>query len=155
MNQLAAFQQLPRRMPGTGQIETIIILGVLNRTQRSKWIPTRTLCQKNQGTVKTKQKQIAVVTGLLMGHFHLKGHLFKMGLTNSTLLRKMPRKRWIRHTGPMWLWGYSLRFRHLHHCFTELGDHQDVPVSKILHFILSIGMLKSWNRGGCTRDQWK
>jgi hypothetical protein len=30
------------------------IRGILNRNQTGKRIPTRALCQKNQGTVKTK-----------------------------------------------------------------------------------------------------
>jgi hypothetical protein len=34
------------------------ILGILNRTQAGKGIPTRTLCQKNQGTVNIKQKPV-------------------------------------------------------------------------------------------------
>jgi hypothetical protein len=34
------------------------ILGMLNRIQTGKGIPTRTLCQKNQGTVKIKQKPV-------------------------------------------------------------------------------------------------
>jgi hypothetical protein len=32
----------------------------LNRTQTGKGIPTKTLYQKNQGTVKTKQKPVTV-----------------------------------------------------------------------------------------------
>jgi hypothetical protein len=38
--------------------ENIKILGVLNRTQTGKEIPNRTLCQKNRGTVKTKQEPV-------------------------------------------------------------------------------------------------
>jgi hypothetical protein len=30
----------------------------------------------------------------------------------------------------------------------EPGDRQDAPVSKILHFIWSVRLLKGWNRGG-------
>jgi hypothetical protein len=37
-----------------------VLLGVLNRTQRGKGILTRTLCQKNQGTVKSKQMPVTV-----------------------------------------------------------------------------------------------
>jgi hypothetical protein len=33
---------------------------VLNRTQRGKGIPARTICQKIQGTGKTKQKPFVV-----------------------------------------------------------------------------------------------
>jgi hypothetical protein len=35
-----------------------------------------------------------------------------------------------------------LRFRHLGHYFMEPGDCQDAPVSKILHFIRSVGLLE-------------
>jgi hypothetical protein len=38
------------------------------------------LCQKNEGSVEIKQRW---VVGLLTGHCHLKGHLFKMGLTDG------------------------------------------------------------------------
>jgi hypothetical protein len=37
----------------------------------------------------------------------------------------------------------------------ESGDSQDAPVSKILHFIWSVWLLKGWNKGGCTADHWK
>jgi hypothetical protein len=48
-----------------------------------------------------------------------------------------------------------LRFRHLGHYFMEPGDYQDAPISKILHFIRSVGLLEGWNRGGRTIDLWK
>jgi hypothetical protein len=35
-----------------------------------------------------------------------------------------------------------LRFCHLGHYFMEPGDYQDAPVSKILHFILRVGLLE-------------
>jgi hypothetical protein len=35
-----------------------------------------------------------------------------------------------------------LRFRHLGHYFMEPGDYQDAPISKILHFIQSVGLLE-------------
>jgi hypothetical protein len=35
-----------------------------------------------------------------------------------------------------------LRFRHQGHYFMEPGDYQDAPVSKILHFIRSVGLLE-------------
>jgi hypothetical protein len=44
----------------------------------------------------------AVSTRLFTGHCHLKGHPFKLGLTD---LRKVPRRGWISHTHPVWLWG--------------------------------------------------
>jgi hypothetical protein len=63
---VAVQQELPRRLSGTGQIETTKLLGILNRTQIDKGIPTRILCQKNQGTVKIKQ--IPVTMGDMTTH---------------------------------------------------------------------------------------
>jgi hypothetical protein len=61
LNQLAVFQQeLARRFSATGQTGAIRTLEIHNRIQTGKGIPTRTLCQKNQGTVKTKQKPVTV-----------------------------------------------------------------------------------------------
>jgi hypothetical protein len=48
-----------------------------------------------------------------------------------------------------------LRFRQLGHYLMEPGDYWDAHVSKILHFIQSIGLLKGWNRGWCTTDHWR
>jgi hypothetical protein len=42
------------------------------------------------------------VAGIFTGHCHLKD------LDRWPHLQKMPRKRWIIHTYPMWLWGHSL-----------------------------------------------
>jgi hypothetical protein len=36
------------------------LFGIINRAQTAKGIPTMTLCQKNQGIVKTKQKPITM-----------------------------------------------------------------------------------------------
>jgi hypothetical protein len=41
-----------------------------------------------------------------------------------------------------------LRLRHVGHYFMEPGDYKDAPVSKILHFIRSVGLLEGRNRGG-------
>jgi hypothetical protein len=46
----------------------------------------------------------------------------------------------------MRLWGYSyLRYRHLGHYFMEPGDYQDASVSKVLHFVQNVWLLKCWN----------
>jgi hypothetical protein len=43
----------------------------------------------------------------------------------------------------------------LGHYFMESGDYQDTPISKILHFIQSVGLLEGWNRERCTIDLCK
>jgi hypothetical protein len=41
---------------GLNKQKTSHVLGILNRTKKGKGIPTRSLCYKNQATVKTTQK---------------------------------------------------------------------------------------------------
>jgi hypothetical protein len=96
------------------------------------------------------------VTGLLTGHCHLKGHLFKVWLTESpTFERCLEEDESATHILCDCEAIAYLRFRHLDHYFMEPGDYQDAPVSKILHFIRSVGLLEGWNRGGCTIDLCK
>jgi hypothetical protein len=71
----------------------------------------------------------------------------------NTVTWKVPGKRWISHTRPMWLWGYRLLKILSPGCYcTEPGDYQDTPLSKILHFVWSVGLLRGWNRRGYTVD---
>jgi hypothetical protein len=44
--------------------------------------------RRTKELLKLNRKQLRWVTGLLTGHCHLKGHLFKMGLTNSPTCEK-------------------------------------------------------------------
>jgi hypothetical protein len=91
------------------------------------------------------------VAGLLTGPCYLKGHRFKMGLTNSPTCEKYERATYILSDCEAIAY---LRFRHLGHYFMEPDDYQDAPVSKVLHSIQSVGLLEGWNRGGCTIDHW-
>jgi hypothetical protein len=47
------------------------------------------------------------------------------------------------------------RFCQLGRSFVKSGDYRDTPISKMLHFIWSAGLLKGWNRQGCTTDHWR
>lgn len=38
---------------------------------------------------------------------------------------------------------------------TEPGDYQDTPSCNILSFIQSVRLLKGWNGGECTTDDWQ
>jgi hypothetical protein len=77
------------------------------------------------------------VTGLLTGH------LLKMGLTNSpTCERCLEKDESATHILCDCEATAYLRFRHVGHSFMEPGNFQDAPVSKILHFIRSAGLLE-------------
>jgi hypothetical protein len=49
--------------------------------KQAKGFDTRALCQKNEGSVEAKQRQIKM--GDRTGRCHLKGHLFKLGLMDD------------------------------------------------------------------------
>jgi hypothetical protein len=56
-------------------------MGIHNWAQKGKGA----LCQNNEGSVEVKQRpfRLRLVVGLFTGHCHLKGHLFKLGLTDD------------------------------------------------------------------------
>jgi hypothetical protein len=98
--------------------------------------------------LKLNRNQLRWVTGLLAGHCHLNGHLFKMRLTNSPTCKSCLE---IDESATHILCDCEtiayLRFLHLGHYFMEPGDYQHAPVSKILHFIQSVVLLDDWIRG--------
>jgi hypothetical protein len=112
--------------------------------------------RRTKELLKLNSNQWRWVTGLLTGHCHLKGHIFKMRLTNSPICERCLEK----HQSSTHILCdceaiVYLRFHHLGHYFMEPRDYQDASASKILHSIQSVGLLKGWNRGGCTIDHWR
>jgi hypothetical protein len=82
------------------------------------------------------------VVGLFSGHCHLKGHLFKLGLTEDpTCDRCLEEDESATHIlfdcEPI----VHLRFRHLGQFFMEPRDYYDALMNKVLHFIGSVGLL--------------
>jgi hypothetical protein len=96
--------------------------------------------RRTKEVLKLNRNQLRWVTGLLTGHCHLKGRLFKMGLTNSPICERFLEKD---ESATHIQWDCEaiayLRFRHH---FMEPGDLQDSPICKILHFIRSVGLLE-------------
>jgi hypothetical protein len=43
----------------------------------------KTLCKKAGELLNLSRNQLRIMTGLLTGHCHLNGHIFKLGLVNS------------------------------------------------------------------------
>jgi hypothetical protein len=99
----------------------------------SEGFPIRTLCQLNQGTVNTKQELLRWVSELLTGHCHLKGHPFKMGLTDNPICETCLGKMNQPHTFHVTETIAYLRFLHLGPYCMELGDYQRASLSKVLH----------------------
>jgi hypothetical protein len=109
--------------------------------------------RRNKELLKLNRNQLRWVTGLLVGHCHLKAHLSKMGLTCSPVCESCLQKdESATHILCDCEATAHLRFHHKRHHFTESGDYHDTPVCMTLHFIRSVRLLKGWNRGGCTID---
>jgi hypothetical protein len=83
------------------------ILGICNQTYTGKGTYTRALCQKNEGSVKTKQRPVKMGGRTTYRTLSPKRTLFQIGIDWWSHLRKVPRRRWISHTHPVWLWGCS------------------------------------------------
>jgi hypothetical protein len=83
------------------------------------------------------------VVGLLTGHCHLKGHLFKLGLTVDPICERCldDDESSIHILCDCEAVAYT-RFRHLGQYFMEPSDYYDVPIDKVVHFIRSVRLIK-------------
>jgi hypothetical protein len=82
------------------------------------------------------------VVGLLTGQCHLKGHLFKLGLTNDPICERCQEDEPATHILCDCEAVAQIRFRHLGQCFMEPSDYYDAPRDKVLHFIRGVGLIK-------------
>jgi hypothetical protein len=82
------------------------------------------------------------VVGLLTGHCHLKGHLFKLGLTDDPTCERCLEDESATHILCDCEAIAYLRFRHLGQFFMEPSDYYDAPINRVLHFIRSVGLIK-------------
>jgi hypothetical protein len=99
------------------------------------------------------RNQLRILTGLFTGHCHLKGHLFKLGLVDSP---ECDRCKQASETASHFLGDCealaAIRFRYLGYHFMKPGDFKDISVSRLLHFVQSVGQLTNEYKG-CTKDQ--
>jgi hypothetical protein len=93
--------------------------------------------------LKLNRNQLRWVVGLLTGHCHLNGHLFKLGLSNSPIYDRCQEEN---ETATHILCECEalayLRYRQLGQHLMEPSDYFDVPTYKILRYIQSAGLLK-------------
>jgi hypothetical protein len=74
---------------------------------------------------------------------HLKGHLFKMGLTDDPICERcLEDDESATHILCDCEALDNLRFRHLGQFFMEPSDYYDAPINKVLHSIRSVGLIK-------------
>jgi hypothetical protein len=78
-----------------------------NWTQTDKGTYIRTLCQKNEGSVEGEQKPVKMDGRTIYRTLSSEGTPFQTAIDRRPHVWKVPRGRWISHTRPVWLWGYS------------------------------------------------
>jgi hypothetical protein len=83
------------------------------------------------------------VVGLLTGHCHLKGHLFKLGLANDPICERcLEEDKSATHVLCDCEAVAHIRFCHLGQFFMEPSDYYDAPIDKVLHFIQGVGIIR-------------
>jgi hypothetical protein len=88
------------------------------------------------------------MAGLLTGHCHLKGHLFKLGLVDSPGCERCRQaSETASHVHCDCKALAVLRFRHLGRHFLKPGAFADTTVSKVLHFFKLYGAAECLNKG--------
>jgi hypothetical protein len=93
--------------------------------------------------LKLNRDQLRWVAGLLTGHCHLKGHLFKLGSTDDPICERcLEEDESTTHILCDCEGVAYLRFLHLGQFFMEPSHYYDTPIYKILHFIQGVGLIK-------------
>jgi hypothetical protein len=99
--------------------------------------------RRTKDLLKLNRDQLRWIVGLFTRHCHLKGHLFKLGLTyDPTCERCLEEDESATHVLCDCEAIGHLRFLHLGQFFMEPSDFYDAPISKVLHFIRSVGLIK-------------
>jgi hypothetical protein len=99
--------------------------------------------KRTMDLLELNRDQLRWVVGLLTGHCHLKGHLFKVGLTDDpTCERCLEEDETATHILRDWEVIAYLIFRHLGQFFMKPSDYYDAPINRVLHFIRSVGLIK-------------
>jgi hypothetical protein len=77
------------------------------------------------------------------GHCHLKGDLFKLGLTDDSTCERCLEED---ESATRILCDFEamayLRLSHLGQFFMEPSDYYDAPLCKVLHFIRDVGLIR-------------
>jgi hypothetical protein len=93
--------------------------------------------------LKLNRDKLRWVVGLRNGPYHLKGHLFKMDLTEDPICERcLEEDESATHILCDSEALANLRFRHLGQFFMDPSDYYGARINKVLHFIRSIGLIK-------------
>jgi hypothetical protein len=116
----------------------------LTGLKRAKELIVGPSAKRSKDLFKLNRDQIRWIVGRLTGHCHLKRHFFKLGLTvDPTCERCLEEDESATHVLCDCEAVAHLRFHHLGQFFMEPGDYYDAPISRVLQFVRSAGLLKN------------
>jgi hypothetical protein len=99
------------------------------------------MLQKHFGEICRFLNQLRRFVLLFTEHLRLKGHVFKLLLTNRPICKGcIGKEDPATHILCVSEAVAYLRFRHMGHWFMEPGDFHDAPIRKVLHFIRRVGL---------------
>jgi hypothetical protein len=99
--------------------------------------------RRTKDLLRLNRDQLRWVVGLLTGHCHLKGHLFKLELINDPICgRCQEENESATHILCDCEAVAQIRFRHLGQFFMEPSDYYDGSIDNVLHFIRGVGLIK-------------
>jgi hypothetical protein len=99
--------------------------------------------KRTKDLLKLKRDQLRWVVEFFAGHCNLKGHNFKLGLTDDHICERcLEEDESATHILCDCEAVAHIRFRHLGQFFMEPSDYYDAPIYKVLHFIRGVGLIK-------------
>jgi hypothetical protein len=115
----------------------------VTRLTQAKGLIQEPSARRMKDLLKLNRDQLRWVVGLLTGHCHLKGHLFKFGLTDDTICKRfLEEDESATHILCDCEAVVHIRLRHLGQFFKEPRDYYDGPIEKVLHFIRGLRLIK-------------
>jgi hypothetical protein len=91
-----------------------------------------------------RRNHLQIMLGLLRGHCHLSGHLFKLGLADNSGKQASEMVLQVLYDCEALA---TLRFRHLARHFMKPGDLEEISVSRILQDVQGAGLLNARIQG--------
>jgi hypothetical protein len=130
--------ELPRKWWVTGQAEITKNIGESTiELKQAKGLIPGPFARRKKDVVKLNRDQLrlGVGVGLFTGHCHLKGHSFKLGLTDDPTCKYLEENESATYILCDCKAIAFLRFCHLGQFFMGPSDYCDAPISKVLHFL--------------------
>jgi hypothetical protein len=111
--------------------------------KQARGLISRPSARRKKDLLKLNRDQLRWVVGLLTGHGHLKGHLFKLGLIDDpNCERCLEEDESATHILCDCEAVAHVRFRHLGLFFMEPSDYYEAPMYKVLYLIRDVGKRK-------------